>query len=186
MNHVDDAIDIAISTLFIAFMLALGVWCMATLKDLYSQPVIEKTAPTVQLNKLAPEYEYNGASCLLSLVVNDTHCPSTKVVEYYSIREAQIDSFYTTTYYNEKDAFNENWFKEVARRGTAGQPGYDSTIGHTQVKYSGLWFNDKEVNINAKWDSFFWEIDWASNSKWHLFYDASGNPDYWMCVIIRP
>lgn len=186
MNHVDDAIDIALSTLFIAFMLAVGVWCMSSMKSLYAQPVIEKTAPTVQLNMLAPEYEYSGASCLLGLVVNDAHCPTTKEIRFYTIRESQVDSFYSTPPRNQNEYYTKSWFDEIARRATPGQPGYDSTIGRTTVTYNNGWFSDKEVSINLKWDVFFNTADWDATSKWYLQYNTLGNPAYWQCVIINP
>lgn len=186
MNHVDDAIDIAISTIFIAFMLVLGIWCTQSLKALYAQPVIEKTAPTVQLNRLAPEHEYDGASCLLELVVNDAFCPDPGTVHYYIITEAQVNSFYKSPPQNGNDYYSKSWFEEVARRATAGQPDYMSSIKKTTITYNATWFSDKERSINNKWDAFFKDATWNATSKWHLFYSSAGEPVYWECVIINP
>lgn len=98
MQHIDDFIDMAITTLVAAFMLIIGVYCYNVLNHVAAQPVIEKTAPTVTLSQLAPERIYTGKDCLLGLVSNDEYCPDpAKVVFTYN------GNSYTVTY-------DQTWF----------------------------------------------------------------------------
>lgn len=98
---VDDVIDVAIGVLMTAMMLAVGFWCQRYLVNLYSQPVIEKTAPTVQSDALYMEHAITGRDCLLELVINDTFTPNPQKVVFQKCDNP--GNTYPITY-------NANWF----------------------------------------------------------------------------
>lgn len=108
---VDDYIDVALGVLMTAMMLFMGVWCWRYLTNLYSQPVIEKTAPTVQFNGRAPEHVYTGKDCLLELVINDAFCPDPNVIKFVA---ADTGASTTITYasnwfMNKEENINSRW-----------------------------------------------------------------------------
>ncbi len=97
-RSVDDIIDVAVGVLITAILLYMGVWCWRYLLDLYHQPVVEKTAPTVLLQARAPEYVYTGKDCLLELVVNDTFCPEPATMQFVYEASTTGNKEYTITY----------------------------------------------------------------------------------------
>lgn len=106
---VDDMIDIAIGILMTAIMLAMGAWCTMYLKNLYSQPVLEKTAPTVELQERAPEYVYTGRDCLLQMVINDEFCPSPNKVVFAYEGETRTITYDNDWFNNKEDKLNTMW-----------------------------------------------------------------------------
>ena len=117
MNRaVDDVIDIAVGVLLTAIMLFMGVWCCRYLSNLYNQPVIEKTAPTVATSALAPEHVYTGQDCLLELVINDVFCPEPNVVKFVYGTETQTITYDTEWFGDKEDHINalwDNFFKQA-------------------------------------------------------------------------
>lgn len=111
---VDDIIDIALGVLMTAMMLAMGFWCQRYLVNIYTQPVIEKTAPTVQSDALYMEHAVTGKDCLLELVINDAYCPTPNKVVFQKCWNTGADGSYTieynTNWYQNKEAkINEAW-----------------------------------------------------------------------------
>ena len=111
---VDDIIDIALGVLMTAMMLAMGFWCQLYLVNLYAQPVIEKTAPTVQSDALYMEHAVTGKDCLLELVINDAYCPKPNKVVFQKCWAPGADGAYAIEYnsawYSTKeDNINKAW-----------------------------------------------------------------------------
>ncbi len=99
---VDDYVDVAIGVLMTAMLLIMGVWCWRYLNDLYSEPVLEKTAPVVQWQERAPEHTYTGRDLFLELVVNDEFCPEpAKVVFNYNGKSCTIE--YDSEWFSNKE-----------------------------------------------------------------------------------
>lgn len=102
MKHVDDAIDIAVSTFMIALMLTIGVWSYSYLRNMRATDVYEKTAPLVPIdNGVYEVHEYTARDLLLTLVVNDALVPEPGVCVF----TYNGGSPYTVE-------FNSAWFRD--------------------------------------------------------------------------
>lgn len=106
---VDDIVDIAVGVLITAIMLFMGVWCWRYLVTLYSQPVIEKTAPTVQFNGRAPEHVYTGEDCLLELVINDVYCPEPNKIQFTYNGSSRTVTYDASWFSNKEFRINTLW-----------------------------------------------------------------------------
>lgn len=111
MRHVDDAIDIAVSTFMIALMLTVGVWSYAYLRNMSATAVYEKTAPLVPIdNGVYETHEYTARDLLLMLVANDALIPKPGVVVFSYNGGAPYTVEFNSAWFKDKEAsINKAW-----------------------------------------------------------------------------